>query len=116
MNWFTAKLVFKIDIAGKPAQQFDEQIRLIEAADMQEAFIKSQEIGRGQQVSFTGSNNQLRKWVFLGTSSITPINRLHDGVQCFSITNETEEPETYTTFVQERNRQFEQRLLPIHHA
>jgi hypothetical protein len=109
--WYTIKLVFRIDINEKKASQFDEQLRLIEACNDAEAFEKAQEIGRAQQVSFTGSNNQLRKWTFLGASAIVPLKELQSGVQCFSLTNEVEEPETYTTFVMERNKQFEKKLM-----
>lgn len=114
MNWYTIKLVFRIDITGKQSLQFDEQLRLIEACSDAEAFEKAREIGRAQQVSFAGSNNLLRKWTFLGTTAIVPLKEITSGIQCYSLTNEVEEPETYATFVKERNKQFEEKLMPVH--
>ncbi|HYG53347.1 MAG TPA: DUF4288 domain-containing protein [Flavobacteriales bacterium] len=108
--WYTIKLVFRIEIAGKRSAQFDEQVRLVEAANETEAFEKAQAIGHKQQVSFTGSNNLLRKWIFIGTAAIVPLKELASGTQCFSLTTEVDEPETYTNFVKERSKQFEQKL------
>ena len=53
MNWYLAKLVFRILCGdGKHTAQFDEQLRLILAGSKEEAFHKAQAIGKNDEEMF----------------------------------------------------------------
>jgi hypothetical protein len=47
MNWYLAKIVYRIICGdGDHTAQFDEQLRLIYAANKEDAFYKAQHIGK----------------------------------------------------------------------
>ena len=102
--WYISKIVFRIVIDEKPTSQFDEQIRLVEAKDMDEAFAKAQQIGMREQETFLSVNKQECKWTYLGTTHLKALNALQDGVQFFSLTNDAEEADSYANFVLERTK------------
>jgi len=53
MSWYLTKIVYRIICGqGNHAPQFDEQLRLIEADNAQEAFEKSSELGRKEEDNF----------------------------------------------------------------
>ncbi len=106
MAWYISKIVFRIVIDEKPTSQFDEQIRLVEAENMEEAFAKAQQIGLREQETFLSVNQQECKWTYLGTTHLNPLNALQDGVQFFSLTNDAEEADSYANFVMERTKVF----------
>jgi Domain of unknown function (DUF4288) len=106
MAWYISKIVFQIVIDEKPTSQFDEQIRLLEADNIGQAFLKAQEIGLSEQETFLSADQRLCKWTYIGTTHLNKLNNLKDGVQFFSLTNEAEEADTYVNFVMERTKMF----------
>lgn len=106
MAWYISKIVFRIVIDEKPTSQFDEQIRLVEAENMEEAFAKAQQIGLQEQETFLSVNQQECKWIYLGTTHLNLLNALQDGIQFFSLTNDAEEADSYANFVIERTKIF----------
>jgi hypothetical protein len=89
MNWYIAKIVFRI-ITGNEnhTAQFDEQLRLIEAGDEDEAFDKAQQIGRKEEDSFMNQKNQLVEWRFINIPELNKLPSLKDGVELYSKVNE----------------------------
>ena len=59
MNWYIAKLVFNI-AAEKTVHKphFDEQLRLIAAEDMEEAFHKARYLGLNEEDSFLNDQHK----------------------------------------------------------
>lgn len=59
MNWYLAKMVFRILCGdGNHRAQFDEQLRLISAVSREEAFHKALEWGKKMKIFFlTSSGN-----------------------------------------------------------
>lgn len=106
MAWYVSKIVFRIVINNQPSSQFDEQIRLIEAIDIDDAFIKAQEIGIKEQECFEGLHKQELKWVYIGTSHINALNSLTHGEQFFSLTNDADEADSYANFILSRSNTF----------
>jgi hypothetical protein len=53
MNWYLSKIIFRIICGeGQHTPQFDEQLRLIAAANEEEAFDKAMAIGQREQDGF----------------------------------------------------------------
>ncbi len=91
MNWYTAKLVFRIICGeGTHTPQFDEQLRLIQADNDKEALDKALEIGGTEQYSFLNHKNQPVRWLFINVSELYKLPSLSDGAEIHSWVNETE--------------------------
>jgi hypothetical protein len=97
MSWFIAKIVFNISAENtthKP--QFDEQLRLIAADSMEEAFIKARVLGLNEEDSFLNDKNNKVKWEFINVAEIVPLKTtLEDGMELYSQIYETEEAGSY---------------------
>jgi hypothetical protein len=89
MNWFIAKMVFRIISGdGNHTAQFDEQLRLINAENEDEAFEKARQIGREEEDSFMNQKNQMVKWSFINIPELNRLPSLSDGVEIYSKVNE----------------------------
>jgi hypothetical protein len=96
MHWYTAKIVFQI-ICGEGIHhaQFDEQLRLIQAADGQEALAKARAIGADEQDRFLNQQKEWVQWRFVGVPEITRIGELRDGTELHYRITEPDSPENY---------------------
>lgn len=89
MNWFIAKMVFRIISGdGNHMPQFDEQLRLIYALNEDEAFEKATQLGREEEDSFMNQKNQLVKWSFINVPELNRLPSLTDGMEIYSKVNE----------------------------
>src|SRR5690349_1088525 len=84
MNWYIAKIVFGITTETSQKQQFDEQLRLIYADSLEEAFLKARTIGLSEEDSFLNDKNHLVKWEFINVPELTLVKNLEDGVEVHS--------------------------------
>ena len=98
MNWYIAKVVFNIT-AEQNTNQFDEQLRLVNAESKEEAFMKARSIGLREEDTFYNDNMREVKWEFVNVSEIIPVGRLEDGIEIYSRIHETEEAAKYIHFV-----------------
>jgi hypothetical protein len=96
MNWWIAKMVFRIVCGnGLHTPQFDEQLRLIAAQDKEEAFQKAREMGKREEDVFINRNEQLVKWQFIDVSELYQLNQLIDGAELYSRIEEKENADFY---------------------
>jgi hypothetical protein len=103
MKWYTAKLVFRIICgAGDHTAQFDEQLRLITAADEDKAFEKAAAIGQKEEEVFYNMKQQLVRWQFVNVSELYRLSELADGAELYARIKEVDDAEAYTTFVHRR--------------
>lgn len=103
MNWYITKLVFNIDIEnGKNNAQFDEQLRMIKAESIDEAFFKARALGKSEEAMFVNTNKKLVNWKFIDVSEIQLVNELSDGAEIYTSTHETEEVNAYINFVRHK--------------
>ena len=103
MNWYIAKVVFTISAQNtehKP--QFDEQLRLIEAACIEEAFLKARMIGLAEEDSFINNKKNVVKWEFVNVTDINPLERLEDGMELTSRLYEMEEAHEHIHYVHQK--------------
>jgi hypothetical protein len=101
MNWYITKIVFNIN-AEQNANQFDEQLRLVNAESKEEAFLKARTIGLREEDTFYNDNMREVKWEFVNVSEIIQVNKLEDGTELYSRIHETEEASQYIHFVHQK--------------
>jgi len=96
MNWYLAKIIFRIICGdGNHTPQFDEQLRLISAHDEEEAFEKAMSIGKREQDRFFNHENRLVQWKFVNVAELYRLSGLLDGAEMYSRIQETDDPEAY---------------------
>ncbi len=100
MNWYLAKIVYRIICgAGHHTPQFDEQLRLVKAANEDEAFEKAFEMGQREADSFCNLKNELVQWAFINVSALYRISDLIDGAELYSRIEEADDAATYINAV-----------------
>ena len=84
MNWYVAKIVFRIISGdGNHNAQFDEQLRLISADSDKQAFEKATRLGQICQDSFMNNKKQPVRWEFIDVAEINQLNELADGTELY---------------------------------
>ena len=101
MNWYITKIVFNIT-AENTVNQFDEQLRLVNAASKEEAFLKARAIGLREEDVFYNDKMKEVKWEFVNVSEIIPVGKLEDGTEIYSRIHEAEEASQYIHFVHQK--------------
>src|SRR5436190_19181987 len=103
MNWYLAKLVFRIICGnGDNTPQFDEQLRLVSGTSKEEAFKEAQELGRKEQETFYNRRQQIVQWQFINVSDIYKISELIDGAEIYSRIEERDSAEAYIHLVNQK--------------
>jgi hypothetical protein len=103
MNWYLAKLVFRIICGdGGHTPQFDEQLRLISAESKEEAFRKAQRTGKNEEEVFYNRKQQLVQWQFINVSEIYKVSQLIDGAELYSRIEERDNAEAYIHVVNQK--------------
>ena len=103
MNWYLAKIVFRIICGdGDHTPQFDEQLRLISASSKEEAFKKAQFTGEKEKETFYNRRQQLVQWQFINVSEIYKLSELIDGAELYSRIEERDNAEAYIHVVNQK--------------
>jgi hypothetical protein len=101
MNWYITKIVFNIT-AESNTNQFDEQLRLVNAENKEEAFLKARAIGLREEDTFYNDNMREVKWEFVNVAEIISLPTLEDGTELYSRIHETNEAKSYIHFVHQK--------------
>ncbi len=103
MNWHICKIVFQIICGhGDHTPQFEEQWRLIMAANEDEALIKADNIGSIEEQSFYNDRRQLVQWKFMEVTELYNLSDMADGTEIFSRIEESDYPESYLALQRRR--------------
>lgn len=103
MNWYIAKVIFKItNGSGSMKSQFDEHLRLVSAISFEEALLKARILGISEEASFINDLHQPVKWEFVNVAELIPLHELKDGVEVYSQIHETEEANSYIHYVHQK--------------
>lgn len=115
MQWFMAKIVYRIITGtGNHAAQFEEQLRLIEAAHMGKALEKATDIGRSGEDFFYNRQLQLVQWQFVHVTELKPLQHLNDGMELYTRIEEHDNAEAHLLTLQRRHSQLTDSLnLPL---
>lgn len=99
MNWYIAKLTFRITVGHG---QFDEQLRMIYALNREEALLKARMIGLREEDRMLNVYQQPVAWEFVNVAELLPLPSLADGIEVYSQVFETNEPERHVHDVHQR--------------
>jgi hypothetical protein len=103
MNWYLAKIVFRIVCGeGEHTPQFDEQLRLVAAINKEEAFQKAQDMGQQEEDTFYNRKEQLVQWQFINVSELYRLSELIDGAELYSRIEEKDNAEAYIYTVNQK--------------
>ena len=103
MNLYLSKLVFNIIIEGKEIQQFDEQIRIIQAQNLESAFLKARVLGKKEEELFLNEKKQQVNWKFIDVMDIYALDEFEDGQQLYSNTHELSDAESFIKYTREKS-------------
>ena len=104
MNRYLSKLVFNIRIDNdKETQQFDEQTRIIEANDLESAFLKAKALGKKEEEIFYNEKHQQINWEFIDVTDLYALQEFKDGEQLFSNTHETIDGDAFIKYTHEKS-------------
>jgi hypothetical protein len=86
--WYAANLLFKSthSVPSKTEGLWEESIRLIRVANLDEAKDKAISLGRSSELSYSGSGTDEISWTFAQVERIYEIDNdvLTDGIEVFS--------------------------------
>lgn len=99
MNWYIAKIIFQIKGSGQQKLQFDEQLRMIEAKNFEEAFLKARILGINSEDSVINHDHGPVKWEFVNVPELRKVEVLKDGLEIYSQVREMEDANPYINFV-----------------
>src|SRR5258705_12645980 len=100
MNWYIAKIIFRISNGeGGRKSQFDEHLRLIEAENFEEAFLKARVLGLQEEASFLNDHQEMVKWEFVNVAELFPVTELKDGQELYSQIHEKGNAVPYIHYV-----------------
>lgn len=111
MNWYIAKIVFRISCGEKP--QFDEHIKLLKADNFEAAFLKARMLGLSEEDTFLNNKQKTVKWEFINVSDLYPISELKDGVEIYSHIHEEAEASSYIHGVHQKAAFMQLRARPV---
>src|SRR3954468_2594596 len=96
MSWYLTKIVYRIICGqGNHTAQFDEQLRLIEADNSQEAFEKATALGQKEEDKFFNEEQKLVQWKFINVAELYKLSGLLDGAELYSRIVESDDPDRY---------------------
>jgi hypothetical protein len=103
MNWYLAKIIFRIICGeGQHTPQFDEQLRLVAAENEAQAFSKAQAMGKEEGQSFLNQHGKTVEWRFIDIAELYRITEMIDGAELYSRIQETDNAEIYMELVHQR--------------
>ena len=104
MHRYLAKLMFNINIDnGSHNTQFDEQTRLLEARNIEDAFHKARTLGKQEEETFVNQDNKLVNWKFIDVVDLFSLEQVKDGEQIYSTTYEREDANTFIRFIRQKS-------------
>jgi hypothetical protein len=103
MNWYAAKIIFQIVNNSKEYAQFDEQIRLINAINIELALEIANQTGLMSQEEIISKDGTLLQWKFIAVTEVQDIGDLVSGKEIHYAINEPEEVSLYVQRVLEKS-------------
>jgi hypothetical protein len=99
MCWYIAKIIFQIKGNGMQKPQFDEHLRMIEAENFEEAFLKARILGLKSEDFVINHNQGPVMWEFVNVVELREMAILKDGLEIHSQVREMDEASHYINYV-----------------
>jgi len=110
MKHYLAKLVFQI-VNNSNINQFDEQLRLIEADSYPEAVEKATLIGESEDDVFLSSDNNKVRWKFIALSDLYYLENLEHGLEIHSSIIEQDRADNYIKVLRLKHKELTGNLV-----
>ncbi|MFW0717548.1 DUF4288 domain-containing protein [Pedobacter sp. N23S346] len=111
MKWFMVKYIYQIVCSeGNYNTQFDEQFRLMQAPDINDAFRKAENQADGFQLPFKNCIGELVTWKFICVADIHEVQIPADGVEVTSILHEPEDITAFLNAIEQRKLFLQQQI------
>lgn len=95
MNWYLAKIIFRIYCSNEHHKaQFEEQLRIIHASTAEDAMEKARDIALNE-TSHSNETGLTVKWQFVSVSELLRLHNFIDGAELFSLIHEEEHGDLY---------------------
>jgi hypothetical protein len=103
MKWYLARLVYQVITAeGDHTPQFDEQLRLIQADELNWAREKAVVLGKMGAFTFKNTDNENVTWKFIDVTDVLEIQEIEDGAELYSMTEEPADVKAYIELTKAR--------------
>ncbi len=89
MTSYTAQIIYRIECEGLPTDQYEEQWRLVYAANEREALLEAGITGKNEEATFIDRLGRTICWRMLAIKDLQPIE-LKNGGLLFSMVREAE--------------------------
>lgn len=110
-SWFLVKIVFQIICGnGEHKPQFDEQLRLILASNINTAIEKSKKLAAEEVQS-----SELVQWKLVAVTDVYPFSTYIDGAALFSKVTEEEHGAAYIHTLQLKEKEIHNQQFAIYH-
>lgn len=107
MDWYVAKVIYRVVCGdGLHTPQFDEQLMLIKADEIQWAWEKAQVLGRRGECAFQNHAREQVQWKFINVVEVVKVESMEDGMLLYSHTEESECAEDYISFAHAKAERF----------
>jgi len=112
MNRYLIKLMFNINIDnGTHVSQFDEQVRVIESNNQEDAFYKARAIGKQEEETFLNAENKLVSWQFIDVAEVYPLENVKDGEQIYSSTRKIKDSHSFISYIRQKSMEIQAKNL-----
>lgn len=112
MKKYLVKLMFNVNIDnGSNTSEFDEQIRVIEAHNLENAFYKARSIGRKEEETFLNNENKLVSWNFIDVAELYPLEEIKDGEQVYSNTRKIKDTNSFISYIRQKSMEIQAKNL-----
>src|SRR5262245_61709805 len=97
---YLAKIVYRITNSGSHTiPQFEEQLKIVEAATFDEAWDKSIALGYSGETSFANVSDHVVSWQFVNVCELYLLKGLADGMEVYSRIEEPADENSYVRLV-----------------
>ncbi len=112
MKKYLAKLIFKVSFEDQSQNvEFDEQMRLIEARNLEEAFFKARYLGQKEEEAFTNKDLNKITWSFIDVADLYTIEATKDGEQLYSTTHKMEDDQSFIQYIKQKSMEIQVKNL-----
>lgn len=111
MKWFLVKYIYQIVSGeGNYNAQFDEQLRLMQAANVNDALKKAEEQADGFQPPFKNCKGEVVSWKFICIADLHEIQMPEDGAEVTSILHEPDDVPAFLNTIEQRKLFLQQHI------
>jgi len=112
MKRYLVKLMFNINTDNSSnTSEFDEQIRVIEALNIEDAFYKARSFGKKEEETFLDKDNKLVSWNFIDVAEVYPLEEMKDGDQVYSTTRKIKDKTSFISYIRQKSMEIQAKNL-----